>query len=148
MWQFWLITAGIFFICEIITVGFLIFWLGIGALLAMIVSFFTDNLIIQTAVFVVSSGLLILLTKPFIEKFVTKNEKKVNTNAFSIIGKTGIVVEEINNTLGTGKIKVGTEIWSAVSQDNTVISENSEIEILEIKGVKTIVQEKILSKQF
>ena len=55
MWQFWLIAAGIFFIGEIITTGFLIFWLGIGSLLAMIVSFLTDNIIIQTAVFVVSS---------------------------------------------------------------------------------------------
>ena len=54
MWLIWLIAAGIFFIVEIATVGFLIFWLGIGSLLAMIVSFFTDNIIIQTAVFVFS----------------------------------------------------------------------------------------------
>ena len=45
-----------------LTVGFLILWLGIGSILAMIVSLFTDNLIIQTAVFVISSGLLIFLT--------------------------------------------------------------------------------------
>ena len=32
MWQIWLIIAGLFFIGEIITVGFLIFWFGIGAL--------------------------------------------------------------------------------------------------------------------
>ena len=72
MWQFWLIAAGVFFVSEMLTVGFLIFWLGVGSLLAMIVSLFTDNLIIQTAVFVVSSVLLIFLTKPFVEKFVTK----------------------------------------------------------------------------
>ena len=42
MWYIWLIAAGIFFIVEIATIGFLIFWLGIGALLAMIASFFTD----------------------------------------------------------------------------------------------------------
>ena len=55
MWQIWLIIAGVCLIAEIITVGFLIFWLAIGALLAMVVSFFTDNIIIQTAVFVISS---------------------------------------------------------------------------------------------
>ena len=66
MWIFWLIAAGIFFIIEIATVGFLIFWLGIGALLAMITSLFTDNIIIQTAVFVISSAVLIPLTKPFV----------------------------------------------------------------------------------
>ena len=76
MWIFWLIAAGIFFVIEIATVGFLIFWLGIGALLAMITSFFTDNLIIQTTVFVVSSSLLIPLTKPLVDK-LTKNKKEV-----------------------------------------------------------------------
>ena len=35
MWVFWLIAAGIFFIIEMATIGFLVFWLGIGALLAM-----------------------------------------------------------------------------------------------------------------
>lgn len=144
MWQFWLIAAGVFFVCEMLTVGFLIFWLGIGSLLAMIVSLFTDNLIIQTAVFVISSVLLIFLTKPFIEKFVTKKDKKISTNVYSMIGKVGIVTEEINPLLGTGQIKVGAEIWSATSHDETVINQNSEIEVLEISGVKAIVKEKVI----
>lgn len=146
MWQFWLIAAGVFFVCEMLTVGFLIFWLGIGSILAMIVSLFTDNLIIQTSVFVISSGLLIFLTKPFVEKFVTKKDKKINTNVYSLIGKIGIVTEEINPLLGTGQIKVGTETWSAISNDESIISKDSEIEILEIKGVKAVVKEKVLSK--
>ena len=53
MWQVWLIIAGLFFVGEIATVGFLIFWFGIGALIAMIVSFFTSNIIIQTTIFVI-----------------------------------------------------------------------------------------------
>ena len=55
MWQIWLIISGVCLIIEIMTVGFLIFWLAIGALFAMIVSFFTNSLLIQTAVFVISS---------------------------------------------------------------------------------------------
>ena len=31
MWMFWLIATGIFFVIEIFTVGFLIFWLGIAS---------------------------------------------------------------------------------------------------------------------
>ena len=147
MWQFWLIVAGIFFIGEILTTGFLIFWLGIGAILAMLVSFFTDNLIIQTAVFVISSCLLIFFTKPFVDKFITKNEKKVKTNAYSIIGKVGIVIEEINPMLGTGLVKVGTETWSAISEDKSIIKKDAQIEIKEITGVKVVVQEKVLAPQ-
>ena len=47
MWQTWLIVSGICFVIEMITTGFLFFWPAIGAILAMITSFFTDNLIIQ-----------------------------------------------------------------------------------------------------
>ena len=64
MWQIWLIAAGVFLILEIFTMGFLVFWLSIGCLLAALISLITDSIIIQTAVFVLSSGVLILATKP------------------------------------------------------------------------------------
>ena len=66
MWYVWLIISGLFLVLEMITVGFLVFWLAIGALFAMLVSFFTSNLIIQTTVFVISSIGLIFLTKPLV----------------------------------------------------------------------------------
>lgn len=138
MWQIWLIIAGIFFVAEMITVGFLVFWLGVGALLAMLVSLFTDNIIIQTAVFVISSTGLIFLTKPLAKKF-TKFDN-VKTNAFSLIGKTAIVTKQINSKLGVGQVKVNGEIWSAKSNEDTIIPENSEVEITEIDGVKAVVK--------
>lgn len=138
MWQIWLLLAGLFFIGEMITVGFLIFWLGIGALLAMIVSFFTTNIIIQTAVFVISSIILILATKPFVKRFV--DVKKINTNVFSIIGKKALVIKEIDPINAKGQIKVNSEIWSAESENGEKIEEGSEVEIIRINGVKAIVK--------
>ncbi len=139
MWQIWLIAAGIFFVAEIITIGFLIFWLGIGALLAMIVSFFTSNIIIQTAVFVISSTILIFVTKPLVNK-ITKNDKTVSTNVYSIIGKRGIVIEDINLVEGKGQIKVDGEVWSAICNGNVTIPSGTEITVLEIRGVKALVE--------
>jgi len=141
MWYLWLIAAGIFFIVEIATTGFLIFWLGIGSILAMITSFITDNLFIQTAVFVVSSIILILLTKPLISKYVD-NKKIIPTNAYSIIGKIGIATTDIDSING-GQVKVNGEIWSAKS-DNTIVKD-TEVEVLKIEGVKLIVKPKIKS---
>ncbi len=138
MWQIWLIAAGIFFIAEIFTVGFLIFWLGVAALLTMIVSFFTSNIIIQTSFFVISSGLLILLTKPFVNKVA--NNETIPTNVFSMIGKRAIVIQDIKCIEGTGQIKVNGEIWSAEGINECDIPKDSEVEIVEIKGVKAIVE--------
>ena len=69
MWQVWLIISGICFILEIITIGFLVFWFAIGALITALVSLFTNNIIIQTTVFVLSSTALLFFTKPFVKKF-------------------------------------------------------------------------------
>ena len=138
MWQIWLIAAGIFFIIEMATVGFLVFWFGIGALITMIVSFFVPNVYVQTAVFVITSTLLIFLTKPFVNKFVNK-DKTVATNAYSIIGRTGIVIKEINPIMGTGQIKVGGEVWSAKTTSDKIIPIGVEIKVKEIDGVKAVV---------
>lgn len=96
MWQLWLIIAGIFLIAEIFTAGFLIFWVGLGAVAAMVVSFFTDSIVIQTAVFVVASALFIFLTRPFVNKYVRPDRDNTVTNAKSIIGEKAIVTEDIN----------------------------------------------------
>ena len=103
----------------------------------MIVSFFTSNLIIQTTVFVISSTILIFATRPLINKFA--NTKTTSTNAFSLVGKKGIVTQNIDSIRGTGQIKVQGELWSAISKDSDIIPKNTEVEILSIKGVKLIV---------
>ena len=138
MWQMWLIASGVFFIIEIFTVGFLIFWLGVGALIAMLISFLTSNIIIQTTVFVISSGLLIFATKPLVNK-ITKKEI-VPTNVYSIVGKKGIVIEDINWSTGTGQIKSEGEVWSAKTNEQINIPKGTEVEIESIDGVKVIVK--------
>lgn len=141
MWYIWLIAAAVFFLIEVATVGFLIFWLGIGALCAMVTSFLTDNILIQTGVFVVVSAILIPITKPFVDKFLDK--KTVPTNSEAIINKTGIVTKSITSPDGIGLVKINGEVWSAKSKDNKEILEGTEVEVLKIDGVKIIVTPKI-----
>ena len=139
MWIFWLIAAGVFFIIEMATIGFLVFWLGIGALLAMITSFITDNILIQVIVFVITSTLLLVFTRPLVNKFI-KVPKEVKTNAYSIIGKKAIVVKAIHNIEGDGQVKIDGEVWSAKSLDEEEIPKDAEVEIVEIDGVKAVVK--------
>lgn len=147
MWQYWLIASGVFFIGEIITVGFLLFWFGVAGLIAMIVSFFTSNIIVQMTVFIISSVILIFATKPFVKKFV--NQKTIVTNALSIVGKKGIVLQEVDTM--KGQVKIGGEIWSAQCEPNddgintngingVSIPVGSEVEVTKIEGVKVIVK--------
>lgn len=139
MWYIWLIAAGVFFVVEIMTVGFMVFWLGVAALLACIVSLFTENLVIQTAVFVISSALLLFLTRPFVEKFITKKEPNVKTNAYSIIGKEAKVTKTFDEDSKIGQIKVGSEKWTAKAKDDDILNEGDRVKIEAIDGVKAIV---------
>ncbi len=139
MWQIWLLIAGFFLILEIITVGFLVFWFAISALITMVLSFFIESLSIQITVFVVVSTILLFATKPFVEK-ITRKDSVVKTNAYSIEGKIGKVISPIEPMEGTGQIKVNGEVWSAKSYDGAYIEKDTEIIIERIDGVKVIVK--------
>lgn len=138
-WQIWLIVAGFSFILEIATVGFLVFWFGVAALIVCILSLFIPSLVAQFAIFIILSALLICLTRRFSEK-ITKKDTIV-TNSNSIIGKKAIVKKDISST-SNGQIKVNGDIWTAVlSEDFTdSISEGNTVEIEKIDGVKAVVK--------
>ena len=136
MWKFWLIVAGICFVIESFTIGFLVFWFGIGALAALVASLFISNIWIQSLIFIVSS-LLLIFTKPLVKKFV-KEKDIIPTNVYSIIGKEGIVVESIDTINGVGKVKVNGELWSATSLEN--IEKGTKVKVLKVNGVKLEVE--------
>jgi len=138
MWQIWLIAACVFLVLEMFTLGFLVFWLSIGCILAMLVSFITDSIIIQTTVFVLSSGILIFATKPLVKKFAEKDNTK--TNVYSLVGKKAIVTEDIDWTTGSGQIKFNGEVWSAKTKEQVNIAKGTEVEIESIEGVKALVK--------
>ncbi len=139
MWKFWVIMSGLFLILESITTGFLVFWFSIGSVFAMIVSFFTDNIIIQATTFIISSTILIFATRKFVNIFF-KHEKQTNVN--SDVGKIGKVIADIVPLENKGQIKIGGETWSATSENGETIEKDTEIIITKITGVKAVVKPK------
>lgn len=139
MWKIWLILAGLFLIIEIISLGFLVFWFAIGALIAMVASFFIDNVIIQSVIFIISSTILLFATKPLVNKVLPK-ESLVKTNSASLEGKVGKVTVDIDPIEAKGQVKVDGETWSAKSSNNTYIAKDTEIIVEKIEGVKVIVK--------
>ena len=138
MWLVWLIIAAILFVGEIITAGFLLLWFAIAAIVAMLVSFITTNLFIQTLIFLIVSVILIIFTRPLLSKY-TKGDNTV-MNSQTIVGKTAIVTEDISLLNSTGQINVDGEIWSAKTMDpNLTIPKGSKVEIIGIDGVKACV---------
>ena len=138
MWQIWLILAGVFVIIEAATIGFFFFWFSIGAFIAFISSFFISSPVIQGIIFLASSSLLILFTKPLVNRF--KQAPDVKTNAYSVIDKTGKVTIDIDPATATGQVKINGVAWSAKSKDDSPIPAGTDIIVEKIDGVKLIVK--------
>ena len=138
MWKIWLIISGVCLVIEAITVDFLTFWFALGALFAMVISFFVPNVVVQSVVFLISSTILILSTRKLVNKFIKKDA--IPTNVYSFVGKHGIVILDIDSNSGTGQIKVNGETWSAKSDEGVHIPKDSEVEIVKIEGVKAYVK--------
>ena len=139
MWSYWLILALFFMVLEAFTVGFLVFWFGVGALLALFTSLITDNMIIQSTVFIISSTLLLFATKPLVAK-ITKNDKEVKTNVYSVINKKGKVIVDIDPDDSTGQVKIAGDVWSAKSANNKRIPKGTNVIVEKLEGVKVIVK--------
>ena len=68
------------------------------------------------------------------------NFKKEDTNAGRYIGKDGIVIAQINNTLGEGQVNVLGSVWTARSENGSIIKVGENVQIKAIEGVKVIVE--------
>ena len=133
----WFALVFVFLIIEAITLNLVTIWFAFGSLCAFITTYFTDNILIQSIVFIVFTIVSLLVTKPFLEKFIHKEKEK--TNYDRIIGQIGIVTKDIKKH-ENGRVKVDGKSWMAVSEKD--IKEGAEVKILKIEGAKIIVKEK------
>lgn len=137
---YWLIAFVILIGIEIATLALTTIWFAGGAFVAFLLSLFGVSVEIQLSVFVISSFLLLFLTRPFAAKYINRNT--VKTNVDSLIGMKARVTAEINNQLETGSAMVKGQEWTARAlADDKVYPEGMMVEIKNIVGVKLIVTE-------
>ena len=141
IWAIWLIASGVFFLGEIFTISFLLFWPGVGAFLAFLTSLIApENLVAQILVFVVSTILMILFTKPLVNKLF-KNKDNTSMNNSEKQRKKGIVIKKMDNANPIGQVKVNGELWSAIKSDkDKTINVGESVIIEKIDGVKLLVR--------
>ncbi|MBQ9679373.1 MAG: NfeD family protein [Ruminococcus sp.] len=137
---FWLIFAVAMAVLEGVTVQLVSIWFSIGGVAACVTSLFTDNIIIQAAVFVVVSGIALAVTRPLVRKMKRRGSEPTNADRF--IGKTAVVITAIDNEKAQGMVKVDNEKWTARSKSGEPIAEGTSVTVSAIEGVKLIVKEK------
>ena len=134
-WIFWLALVIVLTVIELATTNLLSVWFVISGIVALILSFFIDNVAIVSTVFAVLGIILLFTTRPLLKKYLPTQQAR--TNADRIIGMHGVVTEEIKKNV-VGEVKVDGKRWSAIS--NTKIPVGSDVIIDAIDGVKVVVR--------
>ncbi len=128
-------------IVEANTANLTTIWFAAGALVTLIAIALGIPPAWQIPVFIVSSGVFLLLTRPIVKKKLMKEKEK--TNLDMVIGKTAIVRESITPDKFSGMVTVGGKMWSAISADGSIIEEGQDVVVEAIDGVKLVVSKKI-----
>ena len=136
---YWLIAIAVFLVLESITLGLSTIWFAGGALAGFIACMAGAPQWVQFLLFFTISIILLIFTRPIAEKYLNKSRTK--TNVDSLIGKTGKVLEVIDNKNETGRIMLQGMEWTARSEnDDIMIPKEDMVVICEVKGAHVIVK--------
>ena len=135
----WLVAMVALLLVEAAVPGLVSIWFAIGALAALISALFHAPVWLQLVWFLAVSILALVLTRPFVKKYV--NSRTTPTNADMGIGKDAVVTERIDNLHGNGAVLLEGKTWTARMADETQTAEKGEtVRVLRIEGVKLIVE--------
>ncbi len=136
-WIFWLILVIVLSIIELVTVNLLTIWFCFSGIVALILSFYIDNVAVVATIFALLGIFLLFTTRPILKNYLP-TQKKVK-RLEKLVGRTGIVTKDIYPDLD-GEVKVSNRKYKAISDKK--IKKDTEIEVINIDGLKLIVKKK------
>ena len=135
LWIFWLIAGVILIIAEVFTLGFVLFWFGVGALAAALVGLLGLGVGWQFAAFAVVSVALTAMSRTIFNKYLPHaSGPDVKMGVDSLPGQIGTVTAASSGALQEGAVKVYGSIWTAFPIDETPLSEGEKVEVVSVKG--------------
>lgn len=136
----WLAATVVLVAIEMGTAQMICIWFALGAFVSIFAAMMGASTVMQFAIFSVVSLLTLLCTRKFVKNVL--NVKKTPTNADSVIGLSGSVIEEIDNKAQTGRIRLGGLDWAARTADGSTVHIGETVTAEAIEGVKLIVSRK------
>ena len=135
---FWIVLFTVCLFLEIVTTGFFLLSVGIGAGVTAIANYMNFDPLMQIAIFVIITVICLIASRPLANRLTRGSpDKRAATDRF--IGKEGIVTEAIDPE-NAGMIKIAGESWRAIANENISVGEKVLVE--KVKGVKLIVKKK------
>ncbi len=135
-WILWILLGVILIIAEIFTLGFVLFWFGIGAFAAALAGFLGFGMVVQFIVFAAVSTVLTVMSRTILANYFSQtDENAFKTGIDSLPGQIGTVTSASKGALQEGAVKVYGSIWTAFPIDGeTNLIEGEKVEVVSVKG--------------
>lgn len=133
---FWIVIIVVAFIIEINTLDLVSIWFSLGAIIAFIAALMGLSEMAQMWIFIGSTVILLMLTRPLAKKYMSKNT--VKTNADRLVGRIARVTKEIE-VGDRGEVKIEGKFWLAFSKETSKFEIDEKCRVLAIEGVKLLV---------
>ncbi|MBQ1993951.1 MAG: NfeD family protein [Lachnospiraceae bacterium] len=134
----WLVAVFVFLVLELISMGLTTIWFAGGAVVAFVASLFGVPIPVQILLFIVTSVVMLIFTRPVVEKKL--NNSRTKTNVEEIIGKEGKVTEAVDNFNQKGVVVINGLEWSARNgETDDIIPVGAKVIVKEVQGVKVMV---------
>ena len=135
-WIFWLVLGVALIIAEVFTLGFVLFWFGVGAVAAALVGLLGGGFLLQFLVFAGVSIALTAMSRTIFANYLShRDEDTLKMGVDSLPGQLGTVTASSKGALKEGAVKVYGSIWTAFPADGeTELAEGEKVEVVSVKG--------------
>jgi Membrane protein implicated in regulation of membrane protease activity len=136
IWQIWLLIAALFVVIEIFTSGFAVACFSVGCVFGAILAACELSLTWQVVAFAIGTFLAFVFIRPVVVKYLDNktNDNGVKTNMDSIIGKTAVVTEKIEEN-GFGRVKIDGDDWKAQTADGSEVEVGKKVKIESFESI-------------
>jgi membrane protein implicated in regulation of membrane protease activity len=137
-WIVWLIVAAVLGVAELLTMTFAFGLIAVAAVVAAAVGAFHLDLAVQLVAFVVAAGAGLGIVRPIAIRHI-KQPPALRTGAAALVGRSAIVLEEVNEH--SGRVRIEGEEWSSrpYLDESLVIPVGAKVDVMQIKGATALV---------
>ncbi len=138
----WIVLGVILIIAEIFTLGFVLFWFGIGAMAAALVGWLGFGLGLQFLVFAAVSIILTAMSRTIFVNYLPHGDNEnIKMGMDALPGQIGTVTIASRGALQEAAVKVYGSTWTAFPIDNgDALLEGEKVEVVRVQGSSIYVQ--------
>jgi len=138
-WAYWLGLAVVLGLIELVTVNLVFLMLGLGAAAASVAAAAGAPAWAQVVTAVGSAMVLLAVVRPAAMRHI-HTPNRLRSGVSALIGTSGVVLERVDGTGLSGRVRIAGEIWSARALDeHAVLEPGSTVDVVSIDGATAIV---------